>query len=126
MESSGCLRDERLLTSPGALEKTSWPYAPQHSIKEIAMSVRMTTSLITSAMLVTGMTALAQSPSTDNAPAMTCQQSMDKAKPMVAQVTDATKMAEAQKHMSMAQSAWDAGKTPGCESEMKQVMQILK
>jgi hypothetical protein len=54
-----------------------------------------------------------------------CQQMMDKAKPRVAQMSDATKMAKAEKHMTTAQSNLDAGKTAGCESEMKQVMQLL-
>jgi hypothetical protein len=54
-----------------------------------------------------------------------CQQMMDNAKPRVAQMSDATKMAAAQKHMTTAQTNLDAGKTSGCESEMKQVMQLL-
>jgi hypothetical protein len=97
----------------------------------------MTTSLIASAMLLAGMAASAQAPGTDTAtPGTTatpsnsattgsCQQMMDTAKPRVAQMSDATKMAAAEKHMTTAKSNLDAGKAAGCESEMKQVMQLL-
>jgi hypothetical protein len=105
--------------------------------KESIMKTRMTTSLIAGAMLLAGMAVSAQtavtesaSPGSNSVPGTSassdsCQQMMDKAKPRVAQMSDATKMARAEKHMTTAQSNLDAGKTAGCESEMKQVMQLL-
>jgi hypothetical protein len=51
--------------------------------------------------------------------ASSCQQVMDRAKPMVAQMPDQTKMARAQKQMSEAQTAMDVGKTKSCKMHTK-------
>lgn len=116
------------------------------------MSARITSALIAGAMLVIGICAWAQMVAPDTVPAvapamgasvapavapaeapavapamataMTCQQMMDQEKPLVAQMTDSTQMARAQKHMSMAQTDLDAGRMHRCENQMKKVMKL--
>ncbi len=88
------------------------------------MSIRITTTLIAGALLVAGLPALAQAPAADDAPAMSCQQMMDKTKPMVAQMTDATKMASAQKEVTLAQADLDSGNQQGCAKHMKEAMRM--
>ena len=88
------------------------------------MSIRITTTLIAGALLVAGLPVMAQAPAADDAAAMTCQQMMDKTKPMVAQMTDATKMASAQKEVTLAQADLDSGNQQGCAKHMKEAMKM--
>ena len=75
--------------------------------------------------MFTGISAFAQSGSSDSS-SMTCQQMMDKAKPMVEQMTDQKQMAKAQKEMAKAQTDLDKGKEKTCKMRMKKVMDMSK
>jgi hypothetical protein len=55
-----------------------------------------------------------------------CQDMMDKAKPMVSQMSDASKMSMAQKEMDKAKAAMDKGKMKTCKSHMNKVMGMVK
>ena len=56
---------------------------------------------------------------------MSCQDMMDKAKPMVSQMSDAKKMSMAQKEMDTAKTAMDKGKMKTCKSHMNKVMGMV-
>jgi hypothetical protein len=88
------------------------------------MSTRIMTTLFAGALLVTGLPVLAQAPAADEAPAMTCQQLMEKTKPVVAHLTDATKLASAQKELSLAQADLDSGNQQGCAKHMEQAIKL--
>jgi hypothetical protein len=95
------------------------------------MNTRLATALIAGAFMFSGMSAMAQNGSSDSATAsdsssMTCQQMMDKAKPMVEQMTDQKKMEKAQKEMAKAQTDLDKGKMKTCKMRMKKVMDMTK
>ena len=93
------------------------------------MNTRITTAVIASALLLTGLSALAQTPSDHSAMSsnsMTCQQMMDKAKPMVEQMSDQKMMEKAHQEMTEAQTAMDAGKMKSCKMHMSKVMKMTK
>ena len=60
------------------------------------MNTRVTTAVCVSALMLTGLSALAMTTTTDNgttnSDSMTCQQMMDKAKPMVDQMSNQKKL----------------------------------
>jgi hypothetical protein len=89
------------------------------------MNTRIMTALLASAAMLTGFSALAQTAAPDDS-SMTCQQMMDKAKPMVSQMSDQKKMAQAQKEMTKAQTDSDAGKMKTCKMRMKKVMKLAQ
>ena len=94
------------------------------------MNIRITTAFFASALMLTGLSAVAQTTTTDNSSteshSMTCQQMMDKAKPMVDQMSDQKKMATAQKHMTEAQTDMNAGKMADCKKQMEKVMKMAQ
>jgi hypothetical protein len=94
------------------------------------MNTRMTTAIFASTLMLTGLSAVAQTSTTDNGAmdshSMTCQQMMDKAKPMVDQMSDQKKMATAQKQMAEAQTDMQAGKMEGCKKHMEKVMKMAQ
>ena len=90
------------------------------------MNTRLVTALIAGSLMLTGMSAFAQNEAAADSSAMTCQQMMDKAKPMVEQMTDQAKMAKAQKEMAKAQTDLDKGKMKTCKMRMKKVMDMTK
>ena len=94
------------------------------------MNTRITTAVFASALMLTGLSAVAQTTASDNSAtashSMTCQQMMDKAKPMVDQMSDQKKMASAQKQMTEAQSDMNAGKMDGCKKHMEKVMKMAQ
>jgi len=94
------------------------------------MNTRITTACFASAFMLTGLSAVAQTTTTDNSAmdshSMTCQQMMDKAKPMVDQMSDQKKMAMAQKQMTEAQTDMNAGKMSDCKKHMEKVMKMAQ
>lgn len=51
---------------------------------------------------------------------------MDKAKPMVDQMSDQKKMAKAQKEMTEAQTNMSAGNTAACKKHMEKAMKMAQ
>ena len=91
------------------------------------MKTRITTTFVATALMLAGVSALAQTPTDHSAMAgdsMTCQQMMDKAKPMVGQMSDQKMMGKAQKEMTKAQSAMEAGNMKTCKMHMNKVMKM--
>jgi hypothetical protein len=82
-------------------------------------------SIVLMAMIVAG-SLPALSFGADAKPSMSCQDMMDKAKPMVAQMSDTKKMGMAQKEMDSAKMAMDKGKMKTCKSHMNKVMGMTK
>jgi hypothetical protein len=94
------------------------------------MNIRITTACLASALMLTGLSAIAQTTATENSSmdshSMTCQQMMDKAKPMVDQMSDQKKMAKAQKEMTEAQTNMTAGNTAGCKKHTEKAMKMAQ
>jgi hypothetical protein len=77
--------------------------------------------ILAASMLVTALPASAQM-SEDNTSSLTCQQMMEKAQPLVAQMTDKSKISLAQKVMVNAKAALDGGNPEQCKQQMQKVM----
>lgn len=94
------------------------------------MKIRITTALFASALMLTGLSAIAQTTQTNIAAmgsnSMTCQQMMDKAKPMVDKMSDPKMMMKAQKQMTEAQTDMDKGKMARCKAHMKEAMKMAQ
>lgn len=94
------------------------------------MNIRITTALFASALMLTGLSAVAQTSPMGNSvmtsDSMTCQQMMDKAKPMVEQMSDQKMMMKAQKQMKEARTDMDKGKMASCKMHMKKVMKMAR
>jgi hypothetical protein len=94
------------------------------------MNIRITTTCLASALMLTGLSAVAQTTTTNNSAmesnSMTCQQMMDKTKPMVDQMSDQKKMAKAQKEMTEAQTNMSSGNMAGCKKHMEKAMKMAQ
>jgi hypothetical protein len=77
--------------------------------------------ILAASMMVTVLPASAQM-SEDNTSSMTCQQMMDRVQPLVAQMTDRSKISMAQKVMSNAKAALNNGNAAECKAQMQKVM----
>jgi hypothetical protein len=77
--------------------------------------------ILAASMMVSALPASAQM-SEDNTSSMTCQQMMDTVQPVVAQMTDRSKISMAQKVMTNAKAALDNGNEAECRAQMQKVM----
>jgi hypothetical protein len=78
-------------------------------------------AILAASILVTALPASAQM-SEDDTSSMTCQQMMERAQPLVAQMTDKSKISMAQKVMSNAKVALSNGNPAECKLQMQKVM----
>jgi hypothetical protein len=81
--------------------------------------------ILAASMLVTALPGFAQMPAAKEA-SMTCQQMMARAQPLIAKMTDKSKVSQAQHVMANAKAAMENGNEEECKIHMQKVMAMTQ